>query len=242
MISTTSVLISRYRLIALAVSFLCFAAVAHGQSAYFNTPTSDVLPENELYLEADFDAKLSRFRDGGWQSFGFSGVYGVRKKMEVGLNAYFVRTVDGFEPAELQPNVKFQLHNSEDMGTSLAVGGIAYIPVRKGFSKDIVTSVYVAGSKKFKREWTPKFTAGAYQLIGGRDVGDRRGFLLAVEQPVHSRVSLIADWNSGKNRLGYAAAGVGITLTKRSYLYSAYYFGNEGAGNNFLGLYYGFSL
>lgn len=242
MISIASVLISRYRLIAMAVSVLCFAGVANGQSAYFNIPTSDILPEKELYLEADFDAKLSRFRDGGWQSFGFSSIYGVRKKMEIGLNAYFVRTIDGFEPTELQPNVKFRLHNSEDKGTSLAVGGIAYLPLRNGFSKDTLASVYVAGAKKFKREWTPKITAGAYQLIGGRDVGDRRGFLLAVEQPVHSRVSLIADWNTGKNRLGYAATGVGITLTKRSYLYSAYYFGNEGAGNNFLGVYYGFSL
>ena len=80
-------------------------------------------------------------------------------------------------------------------------------------------------------------------LLGATpDSSDSRGFLLGVEQPVHKRVSLIADWNTGKNRFGYAAAGVGITLTEQSYLYSAYYFGNEGRANNSLGIYYGFSF
>jgi hypothetical protein len=214
-----------------------------GQSAYFNTPTADVMPENELYLEADLDAKMARFRDGGWQSFGFATVFGIRKRTEVGLNTYFVRSASGLEPVELQPNIKFQIHNSEESGTSLAVGAIGYIPVKRNFAASSTASVYAVGSKKFKRSWTPKVSAGVYRLIGAdHDGGSRQGILLAVEQPIHRRVTLIADWNTGKNRFGYAAAGFGLTLTKRSSLYSAYYFGNEGRGNNFLGIYYGFSL
>jgi len=231
------------RLFAMAFAFICLAAAVNGQSSNFNTPTTDVMPQNELYLELDFDAKLSRFRDGGWQSYGIVSVYGIRKKTEIGLNTYFTRTSEGLEPVELQPNVKFQLHNSEDHGTAVAVGAVGYIPLKKNFTRDTFASVYAVGSKKFKKAWTPKLSLGAYQLIGAkRDSGDSRGLLLAVEQPVHSRVSVIVDWNTGKNRFGYAAAGLGITLTKRSFLYSAYYFGNEGRGNNFLGVYYGFSL
>ncbi len=213
------------------------------QSSNFNTPTSDVLQEGEIYLEADLDAKLTRFRDGGWQSFGLASVYGLRKKTEIGLNAYFTRSESGWDPAELQPNIKYQVHNSEDAGVAIAVGAVGYIPVKRNFASDTFASVYAVGSKKFKRGWTPKLSAGAYQLIGAkRENGSRNGFLLAVEQPVHQRVTVIADWNTGKNRFGYAAAGLGITLTKRSYLYSAYYFGNEGRGNNFVGIYYGVSL
>jgi hypothetical protein len=86
-------------------------------------------------------------------------------------------------------------------------------------------------------------TGGAYQLIGAKaDAGSKRGFLLGVEQPVHKHVTFVADWNTGKNRFGYAAAGFGLTLTKRSYLWSAYYFGNEGRANNSLGIYYGYSF
>jgi len=33
-----------------------------------------------------------------------------------------------------------------------------------------------------------------------------------------------------------------LTLTKHSYLWSAYYFGNEGRANNSLGIYYGYSF
>ena len=230
-------------LLSLVAFCVMFAGTASAQSSYFNTPTSDVMPTGELYIEADLDARLSRFRDGGWQSVGFSSVYGLRKKTEVGLNAYFTRTADGFEPVELQPNVKYQFHNNEAHGTSLAAGAIAYIPIKRDFVSDSLAAFYVVGGKRFKGEWAPKVSGGAYQLVGmKRDSGDSRGLTFAVEQPLHRRVSLIVDWNTGKNRFGYAAVGLGTTITKRSYLYSAYYFGNEGRENNFLGVYYGMSF
>ena len=56
------------------------------------------------------------------------------------------------------------------------------------------------------------------------------------------RLSLIADWNTGKNRFGYAAAGFGLAVSKKSYLSSAYYFGNQGRGNNSFGIYYGLTF
>lgn len=230
------------RLFFLAAIF-AFPAAASAQSAFFNVPTSEVMPNGEAYVEFDYDAKLSRFRDGGWQSFGISTIYGIGRKTEVGMNAYLARSADGFEPVELQPNFKYQVHNSEGHGTTLAVGAVGYIPLKRKFGAETFASLYVVGGKKFKSDWTPRLSAGAYQFIGAkRDSGDARGLLFAIEQPVHKRITLIADWNTGKNRLGYAAVGVGTTLTKRSYLYSAYYFGNEGRGNNFLGVYYGWTF
>lgn len=226
----------------LSLVFVC-ASTGTGQSALFNVPTTDVVGERQLYLEADFDAHLFRLRNGGWHSFGVSAIYGTSDKTEIGLNAYFIRTADGVGPVEFQPNFKFQAYNNETNGVAVSAGTIAYVPLTKRALRDTIVSVYATASKKFRNEWAPRLTGGAYQLIGAtREAGDKRGFLVGVEQPIHERVTLAADWNSGKNRFGYAAAGLGITLTKRSYLWTGYYFGNEGRANNSLGVYYGYSF
>jgi hypothetical protein len=47
---------------------------------------------------------------------------------------------------------------------------------------------------------------------------------------------------SGNNALGYVTAGTGITLTTRQNIYAGYSFGNQGRGNNSLGVYYGYSF
>jgi hypothetical protein len=223
------------------VALLFHAASA--QSSLFNIPTSDVVGRDQIYLEADFDSHFDHYGKGGWQSYGFLGVYGTGKRTEVGLNGYFVRGANGLEPFELQPNFKFQAYNSESKGLAVAFGTVAYLPLTKRFAKDAMASVYGVASKKFKHDWSPKVTGGAYQLVGVKaDAGSKRGFLFGIEQPVLKRVTFVADWNTGKNRFGYAAAGVGLALTKHSYLWSAYYFGNQGRANNSLGIYYGYSF
>lgn len=229
-----------------AVLFLLLflmAAAVQAQSSLFNIPTTDVAGERQGYIEADFDTNFASYRNEGWRSYGFMGIYGINKKTEVGINAYAVRTIDGFEPVELQPNLKYRVYNNETYGVAVSTGAIAYIPVSKQLKNNSVGSVYAVASKQFKGDWSPRFTGGAYRMIGSKEGdGSKHGFLLGVEQPVFSGVTFIADWNSGKNRLGYSAAGVGISLTNRSYLSSAYYFGNEGRRNNFFGIYYGYSF
>lgn len=242
--SPTHLLTSRsYFLITLLTFFAASAGAVQAQSSLFNIPTADVLSEGEKYIEVDFDAHFAKYRNGGWQSLGFLGVYGVNDRAEVGLNAYSTRGADGFETVELQPNFKIKAYENESLGLTVSTGAIAYLPLNRRFVKDATVSVYALASKSFKKDRTPSFTAGAYQLVGSNpDSAGTRGFLLGFEQPLHKRLSFIADWNTGKNRFGYAAAGLGLTLTKRSYLYSAYYFGNEGRANNSFGIYYGLSF
>lgn len=216
---------------------------AHAQSSLFNVPTTDVIGEGRGYVEADLDVNPARFRDGGWRSYGFVGIYGVNKRTEIGVNAYSLRTAEGFTPVELQPNIKYRVYNNETYGVAVSVGAIAYVPVSKRFRRETLGSVYAVASKQFDGDRSPRFTGGTYRLIGPNAADDSRtGFLLGVEQPLFDRVTFIADWSSGKNRLGYSAGGVGIGLTKRSYLSAAYYFGNQGPRNNFLGIYYGYSF
>lgn len=224
-------------------ALMFFVVEVRAQSSLFNIPTAETLTKGERYVEADLDAHFAPLRNGGWQSYGVMAIYGLNNRSEIGLNAYATRTAAGFESVELQPNFKFKAYENEKFGLTVSGGAIGYIPVKGGRLRDTQVAAYAVVGKSFDHDLAPRLTAGAYELLGTNAVGSvRRGFLLGVEQPVHERVTLLADWNSAKNRFGYAAAGVGVTLTKRSYLYTAYYFGNEGRANNSFGLYYGFSF
>ena len=219
-----------------------FSANSTAQSSLFNIPTADTLSKGERYVEIDFDAHFGKYRDGGWQSYGGMGIYGLNNRTEIGLNAYATRFAGGFGSIEIQPNFKFKAYQNERLGLTVSGGAIGYIPLKGGRLRDSQVSAYAVATKSFSSDWAPRLTGGAYELLG-RDRGEaRRGLMFGVEQPIHERITLIGDWNTAKNRFGYAAAGVGVTLTKRSYLYSAYYFGNEGRANNSFGIYYGYSF
>lgn len=237
---------SNATLIAPALAAILLLLATHpvpGQSSLFDVATTDVVGKGHAYIEADLDTHVSGNREDRWQSYGFFTLFGTSKKTEIGLNAYLVRTVRGSEPVELQPNFKYQLYNNESNGIAAAAGVVAYLPASSRFRHDAIASVYGVASKKFKGDWSPRLTGGGYELINAKmSAGDRRGFLFGLEQPLKKRVSLIGDWVTGKNRFGYVATGIGITLTKRSSLWTAYYFGNTGRANNSLGIYYGFSF
>jgi hypothetical protein len=229
-------------LLLLVLGFPLATAEIAGQSSLFNIPTADTLSKGERYVEFDLDSHFARYRDGGWQSYGGMALYGLSNRSEIGINAYATRFAGGFGSVEIQPNFKFKAYENERLGFTISGGAIGYIPVKGGKLRDSQISAYAVATKSFSRGWAPRLTGGAYELLG-RDRGEaRRGLMFGVEQPIHKRITLILDWNTAKNRFGYAAAGVGVALTKRSYLYSAYYFGNEGRANNSFGLYYGYSF
>jgi hypothetical protein len=231
------------RFLTLVFTFLLLSvSVNFAQSALFSVPTGELIGEHSVYIEADFDAHLAKRSSGGWQSYGFSSIYGTGKRSEVGLNVYWIRGSDSSAVTEFQPNYKYRLYNSETRGISVAAGAIAYIPGTGRTLHGSIVSAYVVASKRLRGARSPKLTAGAYQMVGATGGEATRGLLFGVEQPLTRRVTFVSDWNTGRNRLGYAAAGLGTSIGSRSYLYAAYYFGNEGRGNNSVGIYYGRSF
>jgi hypothetical protein len=210
------------------------------QSAIYNVPTTDVLPAGELLVEADYITHPTSYETGGFQFFGPSLVYGVGKKMEVGLNFYYTRSSEP-DAAELQPNFKWQFYNDEARGLAAAAGTVLFIPVKNRAAANTNALVYLTFSKQVKKEkYGPRFTTGAYSFVGPMAEGETRaGVLLGYEQPLHDKLLFFADWYSGNNTFGYAAAGLGLTLPRESYLYAGYSFGNQGRGNNWLGIYLG---
>jgi hypothetical protein len=234
--------LSLRRLILLTALTLASTCIASAQSTVFNIASTDVLPQHRLYVEADFLAHLSSYQNGGFQTYGPRLVYGLSKRTEIGVNVFYTRTSPG-EPIEIQPNFKVQLYNNEDNGIAIASGAVAYVPVTHRSAATTRGMVYTVASKNINGNWGPRLTAGGYVLVGSFEAGtSKRGVLLGYEQPITKKLSFVTDWSSGNNDYGYLVAGAGITLSPKSVLYLGYNVGNQGRGNNSLGIYYGFTF
>jgi hypothetical protein len=209
------------------------------QSSIFNVPTTDVLPPQKLYVEADYIAHPASYEKGGYHYFGPSLIYGVAKNLEVGLNAYYTRSSEPAE-LELQPNAKWQFYIDEERGFAAAAGGILFIPLKNRATTNTKALLYMTLSQQIKGKFGPRITSGVYSFVGRMEEGETRGgILLGYEQPIHSKLTFVTDWYSGHNSFGYAAAAIGITLPKEQFLYAGYSFGNQGRGNNWLGIFFG---
>jgi hypothetical protein len=126
-----------------------------------------------------------------------------------------------------------------------AAGGILYVPVkeRAAFGDDKFGLVYSVVSKKVKGDYGPRLTGGGYGLVGrAGGTGTKGGAVAGYEQPLHRKVSFVADWLSGRNRFGYVTPGFSFVTSSRSALYAGYSIGNQGRGNNALFVYYGITL
>ncbi len=93
-------------------------------------------------------------------------------------------------------------------------------------------------------DYGPRFTAGPYGIYSGGSgwAGPKAGVILGYEQPIHPKISIVADWFSGKNYFGYFTPGVSFTLPGNGLFNAGYSIGNDsydGNNNRLLFLYYG---
>ena len=228
---------------ALAVIVLLSGQETLAQSTLFNIPSTDVVSEKKTYVEFDFISHLEAHRNGGFQAYVPRVVYGVAKKVEIGVNVAFLDAEAPDQPVELQPNIKYQFYANEKNGVSAAAGGILYTPIAHRSGVDTFGLLYTVASKKWKGTYGPRLTGGGYGLAGRADgLGPKGGGIVGYEQPLHPKVTFVMDWLSGKNRFGYTTPGFSFAVTKTSYLYAGYSIGNFGARNNALFLYYGITF
>ena len=222
---------------------LVFGFSVSAQSTLFNTPSTDTLPENRFYMEADFIGKFAKNEKGGFQSYGYRVVYGVKKNLEVGSNFFYTRNGSRVSPKEIQPNIKFQAYQNERYGVAISTGAIAFVPLDKTAGTRVYAMLYANASKTIKVTKGTRVTGGFYNIVGAeRDFGTKRGATFAIEQPIRGRLSFIGDWYSGNNRFGYSAAGLNYAITKKQFILVGYNFGNFGAGNNAFSAFYGITF
>lgn len=230
------------RIIKLALLAACLLSVvssAAAQSTIFNIPSTDVQAPRKVYLEADFITHFASYANGGYQTYEPRVVVGLPGNVEVGVNLAYTRTSSA-QPIEVQPNLKWQFYSNEKRGLAIAAGVLVSIPVTHRRDGRTTGLVYVVGSKSFLSGRGPRLTFGGYQLVGRFEDGtDKTGVLAGFEQPLNKTFSFVTDWFSGKNACGYVTPGVGITLSPKNNIYAGYSIGNQGRGNNSLGVYFG---
>ncbi|MEK6282880.1 MAG: hypothetical protein AABN95_21185 [Acidobacteriota bacterium] len=209
------------------------------QSTVFNIPATDVQSPGKVYLEANFIMHYGSIREGGYRNYGPRVVVGLPGNTEVGVNVYYTRALPA-EPILVQPNFKWQFYSDENRGLAFATGVLISTPITRRSSGTTSAQVYAVGSKDFSGKYGPRVTFGGYRLVGSFDEEtDKTGVLLGYEQPITRKISFVTDWSSGNNQYGYLVAGTGITFSPKSLLYAGYNFGNQGRGNNSLGIFYG---
>jgi hypothetical protein len=238
----------RLKSIAWALGALCAMTLfdsptTQAQSTLFNIPSTDVVSKKRVYVEFDFISHLEPHDEGGFQAYVPRAVFGVGGNVEVGANVAFLDAEAPDQVVEFQPNVKYKFYSNEDNGVSAAAGGILYTPIANRAGADTFGLVYTVVSKKVKGDYGPRLTGGGYGLVGrANGNGSEGGAIVGYEQPLHRKVSFVADWLSGKNRFGYVTPGFSFALPRGSALYAGYSIGNVGRKNNALFVYYGITF
>jgi len=218
-------------------------SVAFAQSTLFNIPSTDVVAKKKVYLEFDFLSHFESHDNGGFQVYAPRAVFGVGKRVEVGVNLTAVDALAPDQPVYVSPNIKWQFYNNDREGITVAAGGLLYTPIAHRAGADTFGFVYALVSKKVKSEYGARFHGGAYALRGlANGAGTKGGAIVGYEQPIAKTVTFVTDWFSGKNAFGYVTPGFSITLPKSSLFNVGYSFGNRGRGNNALFVYYGITF
>lgn len=223
---------------------LCLTAplAVAAQQSIFNVPNSDVLDQGKVYVELDASFKpndqnaLKKF-----SSFVPRVVVGVGGNIEVGLNL-IGNIQPGPDSTTLVPTVKWKFYENDKKNAALFAGTNLYIPVRNRAYK-FGTYSYLAGSKTIGKT---RLTAGGY--VASKNVfapgAVRGGGQFGAEHALNKKVTLAADWITGRQANGYFTPGLIIKPTPRTTAYISYSIGNSNAadGNHFFLLEFGYNL
>ncbi len=212
------------------------------QQTIFNVPSTDILDKKQVYIELDAAFKtnnqpaLSKF-----SSFVPRVVVGVGNKVEVGLNV-IGNVQPGSDSTTLVPTVKWKFYENEKKDLAFIGGTNVYLPVRNR-AYNIGSYSYLATSKTIKKT---RLTAGGY--VASKNVfatnAVRAGGQFGFEQTINSKVSVAADWITGKHASGYFTPGVIYKPTPKLTTYWAYSIGNTNAkrGNHYFLLELGYTF
>jgi len=230
--------------------FFCGHALA--QSTIFNIPTTDTVAKGKVYAEFDFLPQIPAPDGSRTYLYNPRVVIGVPHNVEFGANLPIYNTTgDGSSTvAYIQPNAKWKFYDNDKSGIALAFGGVLNVPLNHTDDYDPWGYFYGLLSKKFKGDYGPRFHFGGYGVIsndkGTAFVGTRGGAILGYEQPISKKVSIVADWFSQQNTLGYFTPGISITVPGNGLLNVGYSIGNDSwqnttstYKNRYLFVYYG---
>jgi len=216
---------------ALRFLLLALAAIpihtASAQETVFDVPSADILNAGKVYGELDGTVRPVD----PMATFTPRVVVGIGHQIEVGVN-FDGLSAPMWSELEISPTIKWRLWNDASAGWSFYAGDDLFFPVRE--------RTYNAGNyayASFAKQWKhgTRIGLGAYDFT--RKVvanANRAGGQFTFEQQINSRLTLAAEWYTGKQSSGYVNPGAIIKLTSKLTFYAAYQIGNEGvtSGNH----------
>jgi len=212
------------------------------QQTIFNVPTTDVLDRGKVYAELDGSFKpTDSATSNKFSSFVPRVVVGAGGGVEVGLNLTG-NIQPGADTTTLVPAIKWKTYGGKDNGVVIVVGNHLFLPVHNRGYK-VGNYIYAEISKTFKTG--TRLTAGGYDFT--RDVvspANRGGGQFGFEQPINNRMTVAADWFTGKHSAGYFTPGLVFKVSPKVTGFAGYSIGNERAsrGNHFILLEVGYNF
>lgn len=198
-----------------------------GQQTIFNVPTTDVLDHGKVYFELDASFKPNN-QDAARRFYSLVPrlVVGVGHEVEIGVNLAG-HMHPGTDATTIVPTVKWRFYQNEKSKVAFMAGTNFYIPVRNR-AYNFGTYSYVAGSKTIG---STRLTAGGF--IASKSVfaanANRGGGQFGIEHTVNNKLSLAADWITGRHASGYFTPGVIYKPHPRVTTYWTYSIGNANA-------------
>lgn len=205
--------------------FILFAAFqTNAQQTVFNVPTADILDQSKVYIELDAAFKFNDQESlRKFSSFVPRIVVGVGGRTEIGMNV-IGNVQPGADSTTLVPTVKTKFYQNKKQDLAVFGGTNFYIPVRNRTYK-FGTYSYVAVAKTFNKT---RITAGGF--VASKNVfapkAVRGGGQFAIEQTINSKLTLAADWFTGKHANGYFTPGVIYKPHPKVTAYFSYSLGN----------------
>lgn len=230
----------------LLIGIFCFLTILpwqiFAQQTIFNVPTTDVLDKKQVYIELDVAFKTNnQTAQNKFSSFVPRVVVGVGNNVEVGLNVTG-NIQPGTDSTTLVPTVKWKFYENEKKDLAFIGGTNVYLPVRNR-AYNIGTYSYLATSKTINKT---RLTAGGF--VASKNVfapnAVRSGGQFGIEQTINSKVTLAADWMTGKHASGYFTPGVIYKPTPKLTTYWSYSIGNANAskGNHYFLFEFGYTF
>jgi hypothetical protein len=204
---------------------LALSSAARGQQTIFNVPSADLTDPHTFYFEHE-----SQFRawSPGRYWFGTDYIaYGIGHDTEVDVNLFNTTVpasgnISG--AAGFRSVIPILAKTAAGEEFKWTVGGQALMSLEGAGPGYWVYSHLSGRLPKVKTRLTAGISAGTAQLFGR----DTVHFIGGVEQSISKTFSLIGDWFSGTQSLGYSTFGVGINLPKRFGLCVGYQVPNSG--------------
>lgn len=220
----------RAGVLAVLLFLLALPDSGYAQQTVFNVPTTDVLAPGKVYFELDISAKPN---DPKFSSFVPRVVVGVGGRVEVGLNVTG-NIQPGADVTTLVPTVKWKVYDGKENGWAIAVGNNLFIPVRNK-SYDLGTYSYTMVQKTFRTKTRIGFGGYLFSKNVVAVDANRAGGQFTFEQPVNTKLTLAADWLTGRHGAGYFTPGAIFKITPHVTGYTGYSIGNQNPtrGNHF---------